>query len=361
MRIGILGGGQLARMLALAGYPLGLDFSFFDPAVSSPAFPLGSAVSAEYDSTALSHFAEAVDVLTYEFENVPAGLLLELENKIPIYPSPRALLTTRDRTLEKTLLNKLGIRTAPWRECEDINTLTAALEEFGGQGILKTCTEGYDGKGQLRIKGSPDDKENALSLLSKRCILEGLVPFEREVSLVAVRGKDGAIRFYPLAENVHKEGILRTTRAPYNSPALQEQAERAMKLVLEEFEYVGVMAIEFFVVDGSLVANEIAPRVHNTGHWSIEGAVTSQFENHIRAVAGLPLGSTECHRSAGMINLIGEAPDLTKILGFEGAHLHLYGKAERPRRKIGHITVLGRDEQERDEKLKILEELCPFS
>lgn len=360
MRIGILGGGQLARMLALAGYPLGLQFSFFDPSDASPAFPLGEVRCAQYELDQLREFARSVDVLTYEFENVPAELLSALENEVEIFPSPRALVTTRDRTLEKQLLNDLGIRTAPWKECGDIEAIRAALVEFGGSGILKTCTEGYDGKGQIRIKDRFDNTTEVEALLSKRCILEGFVRFEREVSLVAARGQNGTIRFYPLVENVHRDGILHITRAPYDSAELQNRAEDAMKRVLEGFDYVGVMAIEFFVMDGELIANEMAPRVHNTGHWTIEGAITSQFENHIRAVAGLPLGETDPLGSVAMVNVVGREPDAAAILEVKNAHLHLYGKSPRARRKLGHVTVVADSEQKREETLARLIGLCPF-
>ncbi|BAO44562.1 5-(carboxyamino)imidazole ribonucleotide synthase [Thiolapillus brandeum] len=339
MKIGILGGGQLARMLALAGYPLGLDFVVLEPAPDACAAPLAGHIQAAYDDpAALEQLAELVDRVTYEFESVPASAVEQLGESLPVYPPANALATARDRHHEKTLFNELGIETAPFAEVHDLAGLKQGVAQLGLPAILKTRTLGYDGKGQQLIHPG-DELEAAWQAVGQvPCILEGLVNFDREVSIIAVRSVSGEMAFYPLAENVHRDGILRLSTCLHED-SHQPLAEDYARRMLEHLGYVGVLAIEFFQVGEHLLANEMAPRVHNSGHWTIEGAHTSQFENHLRAVLDLPLGSTQPLGHAAMVNLIGDLPDTKALLGLENVHLHLYGKAPRPDRKIGHVTV----------------------
>lgn len=349
--IGILGAGQLGRMLALAGYPLGMRFRFFDPAADSPAGHLAAHVAAAYtDWDALRAFAEGVDVFTYEFENVPVETARFLAQFAPVYPPPLALEKGQDRLVEKSFFRDLGIPTPLFSglgsglgsgEADDPSGwLKRMSDEIGFPAVLKTRRMGYDGKGQFVVHSAAELASALKALAGQDVILEQFIPFEREVSILAVRGKDGAMAFYPLTENVHRAGILRTSRVSLAAHPLQALAEDYARRVLAALDYVGVLAIEFFESDGRLLANEMAPRVHNSGHWTIDGAVTSQFENHVRAVAGLPLGSTRPLGAAGMVNLIGDIPDMADVLSIEGARLHLYGKAPRPGRKVGHVNLL---------------------
>ncbi|MBE0511203.1 MAG: 5-(carboxyamino)imidazole ribonucleotide synthase [Chromatiales bacterium] len=344
MKIGIVGAGQLARMIALAGYPLEMQFLFLDPSADACAAPLGELLLGDYDDPALlQRLAAEADVVTYEFENVPPASIAYLEGHCPVYPNSRSLATARDRLHEKTLLNQLGIVTAPFAAVDSLAELQQAVSELGLPAVLKTRTLGYDGKGQAVLR-KPDDIEAAWQQLGGvPLILEGFVNFTREVSIIAVRGRDGECRFYPLAENTHRNGILHLSVSCPNDP-LQGQAEAYADKLLAALDYVGVMALELFQADDTLIANEMAPRVHNSGHWSIEGAETSQFENHLRAIAGLPLGSTAARGHAAMLNYIGELPDTHKVLA-AGAHLHRYGKAPRPGRKVAHATVCATDAQ----------------
>ncbi len=340
MRIGILGGGQLARMLALAGYPLGLEFSVLEPAADACALPLTRPVRSAYDDPAgLTQLAEACDRVTYEFENVPADAVAWLEQRVEVRPSPAALAVARDRLHEKRLFQEQGIGTAPFAPVDGPEDLERALASVGLPAILKTRTLGYDGKGQVVLNEGDEPAAAWKRIGGVPAILEGFVPFRREVSLISVRDANGTCRFYPLSENTHRDGILRLSLSRPEDP-LQDQAETLARRVLEALDYVGVLAIEFFDLDGRLLANEMAPRVHNSGHWTIEGAVTSQFENHLRAVADLPLGETTPLGHAAMVNLIGAAPPTPDLLRIPGLHLHLYGKAPRPGRKIGHLTLV---------------------
>ncbi len=352
MRIGVLGGGQLGRMLGLAGIPLGLEFRFFDASAEAPALAAGELVCGSYeDAAALQRFAADVDVITYEFENVPVQALDLLATAAPIRPGRRALEVSQDRVNEKSFFAEAGVATGEWRKADTLEELKSAAAELGDC-IVKTRRMGYDGKGQMRIK-TPADCETAWNLTSNGgLIVEKVVPFDRELSQVAVRGVDGDIRFWPLVENVHKDGILHTTTAPAQgvAPSMKRQAENMIRSVMEMLEYVGVLTIEFFDVDGSLLANEMAPRVHNSGHWTIEGSVTSQFENHVRAIAGLPLGHAEARFASVMINCIGAMPPAPAVLQHDGVHLHDYGKAAREGRKVGHITIC--DEPPTGESLK---------
>ena len=357
MMIGVLGGGQLGRMLALAGYPLGHTFRFFDPSIEAPASHLADLIAGDYgDSSQVERFAEGLDVLTYEFENVPFSTVQFLEKRLPIYPSAKALEISQDRLKEKTLFKALDIPTTQFFRIDSRKNLEEAIKETGYPSVLKTRYSGYDGKGQCIIR-APHDFDEAWQKIGKGpLLLEGWVPFERELSVISVRGRNGETQFYPIIENHHREGILRTSFAPADNSAglLQEKAERYAAKILETFQYVGVLTIEFFQKNGELIANEIAPRVHNSGHWTIEGAETSQFENHLRAITGLPLGSTAAIGYSSMVNLIGELPEPSSLLHVSCAHLHLYGKDLRPNRKIGHITVRNNDKKivrERTEKI----------
>lgn len=360
MKIGVLGAGQLGRMLALAGYPLGLEFKFFDTLADAPAGQFASLVVGQYeDEKALADFVSDLDVVTYEFENVPVNAVNILERYVNVYPPAKALEYSQDRLVEKTLFRDLGIPVPNFYDVTGLESLQESLLRTGFPAVLKTRRMGYDGKGQAVLRSEADVKEAWQSLQGNALILESFVGFEREVSMISVRSKTGETKFYPLTENHHREGILRKSIAPAPSltDELQTQAETYAKRVLERLEYVGVLAIEFFVKEDQLIANEMAPRVHNSGHWTIEGAVTSQFENHLRAVAGLPLGSTQTRGSSAMLNLIGVRPNVDDVLKLENAHLHWYGKSVRPGRKVGHVTLVGETVKETQHQLILLENL----
>jgi len=340
--IGVLGAGQLARMLALAGIPLGFKFLFLDPSPSSPASLLGEQIVAPFeDATALQKLAESSDLITYEFENIPVSVVRKLAQTRSVFPPPIALESSQDRLLEKQFFNQHGIDTAPFYPVDDLPSLEQALTVLKLPLILKTRRLGYDGKGQFLVKSLEDAITAFKELGQKNIIAEGFVQFDRELSCIAVRGIDGATFFYPLVENFHHQGILRLSLAPalVHNTDLNLQASAQVGRILQALDYVGILAVEFFEKEGKLIANEMAPRVHNSGHWTIEGAETSQFENHIRAVAGLPLGDPKPRGFSAMINLIGSMPDAIKVLKIQGAHLHDYGKEPRAGRKIGHLTI----------------------
>jgi 5-(carboxyamino)imidazole ribonucleotide synthase len=357
--IGILGGGQLGYMLALAGYPLGLRFRFLDPSPEAPVGRIAQRVTGDFDDeAALEKFASGLELVTYEFENVPVAATRFLSERVPVFPPPAALEVAQDRLKEKALFRKLGIATTEFAPVHNLKSLDAAVTSIGLPAVLKTSRFGYDGKGQWTLRTAadveklkteiPDALIKAQSMNgtqgshdSAPFILERFISFTRELSILGVRARNGDIAFYPLVQNRHHGGILRLSIAPAPSlaPGLQREAEDIARRILTELDYAGVLAIEFFEYQGRLVANEMAPRVHNSGHWTIEGAVTSQFENHLRAVLDLPLGSTNVHGSAAMLNLIGETPESSEVLAIPGAHLHLYGKSPRPGRKLGHITL----------------------
>ncbi|GLU39799.1 MULTISPECIES: 5-(carboxyamino)imidazole ribonucleotide synthase [Pseudomonas] len=343
MKIGVIGGGQLGRMLSLAGTPLGMDFAFLDPAPDACAQALGEHIRADYsDQGHLRQLADEVDLVTFEFESVPAETVAFLSQFVPVYPSASALRIARDRWFEKSMFKDLGIPTPAFADIQSQADLDAAAAGIGLPAVLKTRTLGYDGKGQ-KVLRKPEDVAGAFAELgSVPCILEGFVPFTGEVSLVAVRARDGETRFYPLVHNTHENGILRLSVASSEHP-LQKLAEDYVGRVLDKLDYVGVLAFEFFEVDGGLKANEIAPRVHNSGHWTIEGSECSQFENHLRAVAGLPLGSTAKVGESAMLNFIGEVPPVEKVLAIADCHLHHYGKAFKAGRKVGHATLRSKD------------------
>ena len=342
MTIGILGGGQLGYMLALAGYPLGLHFRFLDPSPEAPVGRIANRVTADFnDEQALQKFSHGLEVVTYEFENVPVAAAKFLAERVPVCPPPSALEEAQERLREKRLFRKLDIPTTEFAEIAKQQDLGAAVKQVGLPAMLKTCRMGYDGKGQWLLRTAEDVEKARPELPDVPLILEKFVPFTRELSILGVRGRSGEIAFYPLIENYHRGGILRLSLAPAPNltASLQQEAERAARKVLEELEYVGVLCIEFFEFGGRLLANEMAPRVHNSGHWTIEGAVTSQFENHLRAILGMPLGSTAAVGVSAMINLIGEIPESAEVLNVSNAHLHLYGKEPRAGRKLGHVTV----------------------
>ena len=310
-------------MLALAGAPLDVRFRFLDPSPDACAGDVGELLVGPYDDAdLLDRLADGADAVTYEFENVP----VEAARRVGAVPDARALEQGQDRLVEKELFRSLGIPTARY----------GSLEDSGLPALVKSRRLGYDGKGQRVVESLVELEDDELA--------EEVVPFDRELSIVAARGRDGQTAFYPLAENEHRGGILAVSRAPAPG-APQDEAEEIATKLLDALGYVGVLAVELFEVAGTLLANEFAPRVHNTGHWTIDGAVTSQFENHVRAVLGLPLGSTEALGESVMVNLVGDAPPLERLLGVPGAHVHLYGKTPRAGRKLGHVTLVDADEE----------------
>ena len=343
--VGILGGGQLARMLALSGAPLGLRLLVMDTVADACAGQFAPLLVGDYrDEAALAQFAGKVDVATFDFENVPAESAEWLAARVPVFPSPRALAVAQDRLAEKTLFRELGIPVPEFAAVSDRAGLDAALAAVGTPCILKTRRLGYDGKGQFRIR-SLADADAAWQALGAQAgkvglIVEAFVPFERELSVVAVRGRDGEFRTWPLTWNWHVDGVLSASLAPARvEPALADTAIAHARRLAERLDYVGVFALELFCRDGVLLANELAPRVHNSGHWTLEGAETSQFQNHLRAVLGLPLGSTAMLGHACMLNWIGAMPEAGPVLAELGGHWHDYGKEPRAGRKVGHATV----------------------
>lgn len=355
--IGILGAGQLGRMLALAGYPLGHRFRFLDPASDSPAGLLADHLALGFtDTSALEQFASGLDVVTYEFENVPVDAARHLEKFVLVYPPPIALEKAQDRFVEKSFFQELEIPTPKFST--DMKRVHGyETDEIEFPAVLKTRRMGYDGKGQSIVHSQAE----LVAEKAEDCILEEFISFNRELSIIAVQNKSGETKFYPLIENHHREGILRLSLVSGNvSVELQKQAEEFAMRVMSALNYIGVLTIEFFEKDGRLLANEMAPRVHNSGHWTIEGAVTSQFENQVRAVTDAPLGNTSPLGACAMVNLIGNIPDVKSILKIEGAHLHLYDKAPRPKRKLGHITLVEKDVETLNKKLDMIRTVYDF-
>jgi len=347
--LGVLGGGQLARMLALAAAPLGVKTLAVDNAVDACAGQVAPLVVADWtDYAALGTFAAQVDVVTFDFENVPAETAHWLAERVAVFPAPRALAVAQDRLAEKTLFRECGLPTPDFMTVDTREQLDQALATVGAPAILKTRRLGYDGKGQFRLRESTD-ADAAWAALGTQAskhglILEAFVPFERELSVLAVRGRDGDFRTWPLTRNWHVDGVLSMSLAPApDIELLQPRATELARTLAERLGYVGVFALELFVKDGELLGNEMAPRVHNSGHWTIEGAHTSQFENHVRAVLGLPLGDTGARGMSAMFNWIGELPDTAAVLQTVDAHWHDYGKQARPGRKVGHATVCAPD------------------
>lgn len=339
MRIGILGAGQLARMLALAGYPLGLEFVFLDPSQDACANKLGEHLYGDYkDPRLLAQLAETADVVTYEFENVSADVAEFLTSHTQVHPSPKALAIAQDRLVEKNYFRSIDIPTPDFEPVDSFDDLKQAMSSIGWPAILKSRTLGYDGKGQSVLKSADDLQEAWERLDGAPAIVEAFVPFDREVSIIAARNVSGSIVYYPLSENLHRGGILRVSKSCYGD-TLQNQAEAYVSRLMEALDYVGVLALELFEIDSQLIANEFAPRVHNSGHWTIEGAETSQFENHLRAILDMPLGSTAPIGKSAMVNFIGGLPEARDVLALEQAHLHLYDKSPRKGRKVAHATV----------------------
>ena len=361
MTIGIVGAGQLGQMLALAGYPLGLDFLFVDRSADVPAGRIAPVLTGSLDDARLlRHLAQRSDVISIDWENVDVKALRRAAGRTRIAPSLRAIATAQDRILEKRAFTNLSIPTNRFQAVDSYRTLMKAVDRVGLPGVLKTRRFGYDGKGQ-RVLRSADDVERAWHELGNApLIFEEWVPFDFEVSLIGARSRAGEIVVYPLNRNYHVGGILHLTLAPWHAPRLARQAAVSLRRVLTAYNYVGVLAIEFFATGNRLIANEMAPRVHNSGHWTIEGSVTSQFENHIRAIAGMPLGDPSARGHAAMINLIGSMPDSRDFLSESDLHWHEYGKQPRPGRKLGHCTVIEHSVTRRNTRArKLLKRLYP--
>jgi 5-(carboxyamino)imidazole ribonucleotide synthase len=355
--IGIIGAGQLGRMMALAAYPLGVNCVFLDSSRTSPGGQVGSIVTAELDDTAaLIRLADSTDVVTVDIENVPVAGLEAVARRVALYPPPAAIAAAQDRLEEKELFASLGIPTVPFVPVSDRNDLEQAAA-LGWPLVLKTRRLGYDGRGQWLVHDSDELAQAWEALGQVPAIAEAWIQFEREVSLIGVFGADGACGFYPLTENVHRQGQLFSSVAPFQDAHLQARAEQCLQAVAERFGYRGVLTVEFFHTSDGLLVNEMAPRVHNSGHWTIEGAQTSQFENHMRAVLGWPLGSTAARGHAAMLNLLGRMPPTRQLLAVPGLHLHDYGKSPRPARKLGHCTLVDDDRHRLLERLTQLQEI----
>lgn len=363
--IGVLGAGQLGRMLAMAGHRLGQRFRFLDEAPDAVAGHVGELVIDSFTEPArLDEFLRGVELVTYEFENVPVQLAETLARRVKVYPGVTALATSQDRLSEKTMFAELGIGTPPFAKVDSLEELRTAVAKIGLPAVLKTRRLGYDGKGQAVLRAPTDidaawhalqgtqqglERGEGAEASSKHAvplILEGFVSFQAEVSILAARSATGQVAFYPLTENVHEGGILRISRCPagkrVDGAKFQDRAEQLAEAVLKRLDYVGLLAIELFVVGNELLANEMAPRVHNSGHWTMDGSRTSQFEQHLRAIMGWPLGATQTLGFAGMVNLIGRCPELGQLAAVPGARVHWYAKQPRPGRKVGHINVLER-------------------
>jgi 5-(carboxyamino)imidazole ribonucleotide synthase len=353
MKIGIIGAGQLGRMLALSGYPLGLRFVFVDTSADAPGAQVGRIITGAFDDPSkLAQLADEVDVVTFDVENVPVSAVADIAKRKPFYPQVAALGASQDRLTEKTLFRKLKIPTPEFAAVDTLADLQQAARTIGLPGVLKTRRLGYDGRGQAQVRSASDIEAAWQELGSVPLIYEAFVKFSREVSIIAARSTRGETRFYPISANSHAQGILRHSIAPYRNVSLQTQAETYIRRVLKHFDYAGVLTIEFFVKNGKLIANEMAPRVHNSGHWTIEAAETSQFENHVRAILGLPLGSTRAIGHSAMVNFIGTMPTGAEVLAIPGAHYHSYGKEPRPNRKLGHCTITAASARGRDNVLR---------
>ena len=356
MRVGIIGAGQLGQMLGFAGRSLGITCRFLDPADAPPAADAGEVIRRPFDDAeALAELAASCDVITYEFENVPVEALLRIADRVPVFPPPEALRNAQDRLDEKRLFDELQIPLPRYRAVDTLDDLRAAVDSIGLPLVLKTRRFGYDGKGQYVLKTGKDIDDAWRKLGGAALIAEEWLDFDYEVSAIGVRSPGGESAIYPLTRNEHAAGILRRSRAPVDAPDLAEKAESYINALLARLDYVGVLALELFVVGDRLLANEFAPRVHNSGHWTIEGAETSQFENHLRAVTSQPLGPTACRGHAGMLNLIGSIPEAARQLAIPGCQLHDYGKSPREGRKLGHITVVADSAAARDRQLQQLE------
>ena len=352
-RIGIVGAGQLGRMLALAGYPLGLSCLFLDRSADAPGAQVAPIIVGDLeDPKKLEQLARCSDVVTFDWENISGSALAPLRHISAVRPPRAALEVSQDRIREKALFVKLKIPVAAHASVDTVAQLSRAVLELGAPGVLKTRRLGYDGKGQLVLRTSRDVDAAWQALGGVGLIYEKFQPFSREVSILGARSARGDMVFYPLSSNTHGNGVLHYGVAPFTSTRLERAAQRYMRRVMHALSYVGVLAIEFFVVAGRLIANEMAPRVHNSGHWTIEGCVTSQFQNHLRAICDLPLGSTRALGHTAMINFLGTMPDRDALLAIEGLTFHDYGKQARPGRKVGHCTILKKHARDRDQALR---------
>jgi 5-(carboxyamino)imidazole ribonucleotide synthase len=355
VRIGIIGAGQLGQMLGIAARDLGIECHFVDPAESPPAADVGEVIRRPFDDPeALATLAANCDVVTYEFENVPVEALVRISERVPIYPPPDALRHAQDRLAEKRLFDRLRIPLPRHRAVDSKQDLQAAVDGIGLPLVVKTRRLGYDGKGQYVVRDAGDVDAAWRTLGLRPLIAEEWVSFDYEVSAIGVRNVRGDIAIYPLTHNEHVNGILHLSRAPVDAPELAALAEKYLAELLQHLDYVGVLALELFVAGENLFANEFAPRVHNSGHWTIEGAATSQFANHLLAISDQPLGSTACPGHAGMLNLVGEIPAAARRLPGDDCWLHDYGKTARPGRKLGHITVVAGSAGERDHRLRAM-------
>lgn len=361
-RIGILGAGQLGRMLAMAGYSLGHKFGFYGLNHDEPAAMLGHMHVQSDEAHSLTQLVDFADVITYESENTSVELVKKINQTTQVYPSATSLYYSQHRAHEKSLFSELNIPCAPYTLVTNLAELHQAVDMIGLPAILKTTTEGYDGKGQFVIKQNEQIEQAWSAIGGREAVLEGFVNFNRELSIIAVRNAQNEHVYYPLVENQHHEGILRLTMAPAQqiSPTIQQQAESYMQALLDRMDHVGVLTLELFETKAGLVANEMAPRVHNSGHWTMEGAQTSQFENHIRAITGLPLGATAPRQAfAAMVNIIGQHGDIETVLAMPNAFLHLYDKTERTGRKLGHINIVANSEAELQTSLEQLKAWMP--
>ena len=360
LRVGIVGAGQLGRMLALAGYPLGIRSLFLDRSADTPGAQVAPSLIGDLEDPArLAELASSSDVVTFDWENISGSALEPLEKITQVRPPRAALEVSQDRLAEKALFARLKIPVAAHAAIDAKRDLVAATQKIGLPGVLKTRRLGYDGKGQFVLREPADIDRAWHAIGGSGLIYEKFQAFSREVSLVGARSAAGDTVFYPLSANTHGGGILRYSTAPYINAKLEHSARLYLKRVMNKLGYIGVLTIEFFVVNGRLVANEMAPRVHNSGHWTIEGCVTSQFENHLRAICDMPLGSSRALGHTAMINFLGKMPDLNRLLAIEGLAFHDYGKEPRPGRKLGHCTILKRQPKDRNralaEALKLIE------
>ncbi|MEX2495229.1 MAG: 5-(carboxyamino)imidazole ribonucleotide synthase [Woeseia sp.] len=350
-KIGVIGAGQLGLMLGQAGRGLGLEFTFLDPASGPPAASAGAVLSEAFDSEGGLLMLSNCDVVTFEFENVPVAALEVLSQKVPVFPPPTALQHAQDRLNEKRLFESLNIPVPAWHAVSSPEDLDTAIRTVGLPLVLKTRRFGYDGKGQYVARTAQEAQQALQQAGDSALIAEEWVEFEREVSMIGARSESGETVVYPMTDNEHANGILRVSRAPADGPGIARRGAQYLEDLMRRLEYVGVLALEMFVAGDRLLANEFAPRVHNSGHWTIEGSRTSQFENHLRAILGLPLGATAAVGHSGMINLIGSLPDNLQLLQASGFHLHDYRKEARPGRKLGHVTIVAPDPAARDQEL----------
>jgi 5-(carboxyamino)imidazole ribonucleotide synthase len=349
MNVGIVGAGQLGRMLALAGYPLGVHCLFLDRSADTPGAQVAPSLIGDLEDAALlAELASRSDVVTFDWENISGHALKPLEKITQVRPPRAALEVSQDRLAEKALFTRLKIPVAAHCAIDSREDLIRATQKIGLPGVLKTRRLGYDGKGQYLLRAAADVDQAWAAIGAAGLIYEKFQDFSRELSLVGVRSAGGQVLFYPLSCNTHRGGILRYSIAPFNNARLERSARLYMKRVMSALDYVGVLTVEFFVVQGSLIANEMAPRVHNSGHWTIEGCITSQFENHLRAVCDMPLGSTRPLGHTAMINFLSQMPDRERLLAIDGLAYHDYGKTARPGRKLGHCTILKRLPKERN-------------